>query len=191
MVRVGPGAPIHLHYRGLDTEEAQTAGGRAVAEHARRRGPDPPGRRHRLAPAAVRPDGRAPPPGPWPTRARPTLLSLYADYAATALDIFSALTDATQRQRHGAGAPLLLGATFTGDHVSDAVQLIADVVPEVTGCDRATIYLWNDRVGHLVPRARTTGREAGAFSGTYAVHRDTRSTGCRPPRSHPAHAAGS
>jgi diguanylate cyclase (GGDEF)-like protein len=46
------------------------------------------------------------------------------------------------------------------------VQLVADTVPSVTGCDQSTVYLWEPESGRLVPRARTVGMEdPNAYTG--------------------------
>ena len=43
--------------------------------------------------------------------------------------------------------------------LDELVQLVADTVPAVTGCDQSTVYLWDAESGQLVPRARTAGME--------------------------------
>ena len=46
------------------------------------------------------------------------------------------------------------------------MQLLADTVPAVAGCERATVYLWESDTGQLVPRARSSGRQpADAYLG--------------------------
>ncbi len=39
------------------------------------------------------------------------------------------------------------------------MQLLADTVPAVAGCDRSTVYLWEADSGQLVPRARSAGTQ--------------------------------
>ncbi len=160
MVRVRPGTPIQLHYRGMDVEEAQ-----ALASELWRQQPDDsdgsrlivdiasPRRRYgRLA--ELFPPGAVCPPS------EPKVLQLYAEYAATALDVFAVLSDA---RRSDATARTLL--SFSEElsrvtHVAELVQVIADTVPAVADCDTSTVYLWEPELSRLVPRARTTGTEA-------------------------------
>ncbi len=71
------------------------------------------------------------------------MLHLYAEYAATALDIFSVLTEA---KRSDATARTLLSFSESLSRVTtlaELVQLLADTVPGVTDCDQSTVYLWD------------------------------------------------
>jgi diguanylate cyclase (GGDEF)-like protein len=160
MVRVRAGTPIQLHHRGLEAGEAQ----RLAAELWR----DHPGENsgsHVVVDIASsrRRYGRLvefPPPdaavSPWESR----VLNLYAEYAATALDIFSVLTDA---KRSDATARTLLSFSESLSRVTtlaEMVQVLADTVPAVTQCDQSTVYLWDAGSGQLVPRARTSGLES-------------------------------
>ena len=160
MVRVRPGTPIQLHHRGLDPDEAQVLAAELWRDDPGDSGGSPlivdiasPRRRYgRLAeflpPGAVHP----------PSESR--LLSLYAEYAATALDVFGVLSDA---KRSDATARTLLSFSETLSRVtalSELVQLLADTVPEVTDCDQSTVYLWEGDQGQLTPRARTVGMES-------------------------------
>jgi diguanylate cyclase (GGDEF)-like protein len=170
MIRVGPGRPVHLHSRGIapDEEEALAAelwGQDPGAHDSSRLVVDIISRRRRYGRMAVFLPGDA---QPDPTEVR--MIDLYASYAAAALDIRAVLADA-ERSNVTTRALLDLSEQLSRvTSLSDAVQLIVDTVPEVTGCDRATIFLCNDQDGHLVPRARTTGRDlGGAFSGIFAV----------------------
>ena len=101
------------------------------------------------------PAGSAPP--PWESR----VLNLYAEYAATALDIFSVLTEA---KRSDATARTLLSFSESLSRVTtlaELVQLLADTVPAVTDCDQATVYLWDARhrtAGAPGPRPRASSR---------------------------------
>ncbi len=160
MVRVRPGTPIQLHHRGLEAEEAQRLaadlwrdhpgvgnGSQVVVDIASTR------RRYGRLVEFPPPDAAV---SPWESR----VLNLYAEYAATALDIFSVLTDA---KRSDATARTLLSFSESLSRVTtlaELVQLLADTVPAVTRCDQSTVYLWDAGTGQLVPRARTTGLEA-------------------------------
>ncbi len=159
MVRVRPGTPIQLHYRGLEPEEAQ----RLAAELWREHPDDDNGGRLIVDIASPRRRyGRLaeflPPGGTHPTSEN-KVLSLYAEYAATALDIFGVLLDA-KRSDATARTLLSFSEALSGiNNVADLVQSLADTVPEVTECDQSTVYLWDKELGELVPRARTAGPE--------------------------------
>jgi diguanylate cyclase (GGDEF)-like protein len=160
MVRVRPGAPIQLHYRGLDVEEAQ-----ALASELWREQPDDSDGSRLIVDiaSARRRYGRLAelfPPGAVCPPSEPKVLQLYAEYAATALDVFAVLSDA---RRSDATARTLL--SFSEElsrvtNVAELVQVIADTVPAVAECDTSTVYLWEPELSRLVPRARTAGGEA-------------------------------
>ncbi len=155
MVRVRPDTPIQLHYRGLEADEAQGL----AAELWRDRGEHTTGsplvvdiaspRRRYGRLAEFLPPSIADP----STEAR--VLRLYADYAATALDIFGVLSEA---RRSDATARTLLSFSEALSRVTtlaEVVQLLADTVPEVTDCDQAEVYLWDSQQRRLNPRACT------------------------------------
>ena len=157
MVRVGAGTPIQLHHRGLDPDRAQVLAAELWREH-----PDDAGgtrlvvdiasHRRRYGRVAVfrQPGGTIP-----ETEAR--VLGLFADYAATALDVFGVVTDA---KRSDATARSLLEFSDALSHVTtldESVQLLADTVPDVTDCDRAIVFLWDGETSQLAPRAITGG----------------------------------
>ena len=160
MVRVRPGTPIQLHHRGLDAEEAQR-----LATELWREDIVPHDdsqvivdisspRRHYGRLIEFLPAGAVQP------SSENKVLSLYAEYAATALDIFGVLLDA---KRSDATARTLLSfseALSRVTDVGDLVQVLADTVPAVTDCDQSTVYLWDTAAGQLQPRARTRGLEA-------------------------------
>ena len=181
MVRVRPGTPIQLHHRGLDPLEAQQ-----LAADLWRQAPgegDPStlvvditsSRRRYGRLVEFPPPGSAP--SPWESR----VLSLYADYAATALDIFSVLTEA---KRSDATARTLLSFSESLSRVTtqdELVQLLADLVPAVTNCDQSTVYLWDSGLGQMIPRARTAGLEAPhAYHGPIVPVRPSRPPGGGP-----------
>jgi len=159
MVRVRPGMPIQLHYRGLDPDEAQ-----ALAVELWKARPDDvdgsrlivdiqsPRRRYgRLV--EFRSERSARP------ASELRVLGLYADYAATSLDVFAELSDA---RRSDATARTLLSFSEARSRVTslaELVQLLADTVPAVTDCDQSTVYLWHSERGQLIPQARTAGME--------------------------------
>jgi diguanylate cyclase (GGDEF)-like protein len=160
MVRVRPGTPIQLHHRGLDPGEAQRLAAelwrdRPVADDDSVLVADITSARRRYGRLIEFPPAGSDPP-PWEGR----VLALYAEYAATALDIFNVLTEA---KRSDATARTLLSFSESLSRVTtlaDSVQLLADTVPAVTHCDQATVYLWDRELGQLTPRARTAGLES-------------------------------
>ena len=159
MIRVGPGAPIQLHHRGLEPDEAQLLAAELWREH-----PDDAGGRRLIVDIASpgRRYGRLAeflPPGATRSPSEERVLHLYAKYAANALDIFGEVTNA---RRSDATARTLLSfseALSQVTHLAESVQLLADTVPSVTGCDQCTVYLWDGEYGQMVPRARTAGLE--------------------------------
>jgi diguanylate cyclase (GGDEF)-like protein len=166
MVRVRPVTPVKLHHRGLDVDEARAMAAELWPGH-----PDDAGGtrlvvdiasgRHRYGRLVeLRPDGSPVSP------AEARLLRLYADHAATALDIFGVLDEA---RRSDATARTLLSFAESLSQVTtpaDLVQLLADTVPAVAACERSTVYLWEAESGQLVPRARSSGRQpADAYLG--------------------------
>ena len=118
-------------------------GGRAVAGH-----PDDDGGTRLIVDIAsprrlLRPSGRVPRPRGTHPSSEIKVLRLYAEYAATALDIFGVLTDA---KRSDATARTLLSFSESLSRVTnlvELVQLLADTVPAVTDCDQSTVYLWD------------------------------------------------
>ena len=157
MVRVRPGTPIQLHHRGLEPEEAQRLAAELWREH-----PDNANGSRLIVDIASprRRYGRLAeflPPGFEHPVSENKVLNLYAEYAATALDIFGVLLDA---KRSDATARTLLSfseALSRINNVSDLVHLLADTVPEVTECAQSTVHLWDEELGQLVPRAHTAG----------------------------------
>lgn len=78
------------------------------------------------------------------------LLAAYAGHAAAALQTTAALAD-RQHQADTNLALLQLAATLAG--VTDAGEVarrLADAVPDVTGCARCAVLVWEPADGHLV-----------------------------------------
>ncbi|HEV3132345.1 MAG TPA: EAL domain-containing protein [Acidimicrobiales bacterium] len=160
MVRVRPGTPVQLHNRGLGPDEAQDLAVELWRDHADDAGGsrlivDIASRRHRYGRLVeFLPPGAVPPPS------ESRLLGLYAEYAATALDVFGVISES---KRSDATARTLLSFSEALSRVttlSELVQLLADTIPEVTDCDQSTVYLWESDLGQLTPRARTVGAES-------------------------------
>jgi diguanylate cyclase (GGDEF)-like protein len=156
MIRVGPGLPLHLHHRGLDAEEARDlaaelwasspddAGGFPVVDIA----------------SSLRRYGRLavlPGPGADEPVEDERVLRLFARYAANVLDVFTVLGDA-RRSDSTARTLLSFGEQLSGlTNLAQALQILADTVPTVTGCDQSTVYLWDRDRSRLVLGAYTTG----------------------------------
>ncbi len=168
-LRIGPDGARHVHSRGLGPAEVDAL----VEEPWQSHPSDDPGRfvvdvasdqRHYGRLVVVLPDGERPAPD------LVRNVRLFVDYAAAALSVDDVRAEA---RRDSATARVMLAFSERLSQVTDlaeAVQLVVDTVPPLTGTDRSTLYLWNENLGHLVPRARTTGREAdGSFEGIYAV----------------------
>jgi diguanylate cyclase (GGDEF)-like protein len=159
MIRVGAGMPIELHHRGLGDTEARTlapqlwgadaddASGRRVVDIA-----SPRRRYGRLAvfvdPKTVQPD------------ADERVLRSFAQYAANVLDVFTVLADA-RRSDTTARTILSFSEQLSGlTNLAQALQILADTVPEVTGCGQSTVYLWDQETSRLVLGAFTAGLSA-------------------------------
>ncbi len=166
MVRVRPATPIQIHYRGLQADQAQHLAGRLWSGAPDDRDGSAvvvdiasPRRRYGRLVVFPPPDGALSP-------LESQLLGLYAEHTATALDMFRVLNEAN---RSNATARTLLSFFESLSRVTtldELVQLVADTVPAVTGCDQSTVYLWEPESGRLVPRARTVGMEdPNAYTG--------------------------
>jgi diguanylate cyclase (GGDEF)-like protein len=177
VVRTSPDADIQLHHSGFNPEEA-----RALAEELWKEHPDDDGGARMIVDirSSRRRYGRLAavyPPGVRYFESERRMLALYAGYAATALDVVTALerarsSDATARALLGfSGA--LARATTTGE----AAQLLADTVPTVLGCQHGTVMLWDPDHGHLAVRAETGG--AGDQAAGYGCIVPTTSEGDR------------
>jgi len=164
VVRTSPDEPVQLHHHGFDSAEA-----RQLAEELWRPEPDDAGgsrlivdiassrqRYGRLA--AVYPPGML-----FMARER-EIFSLYANYAATALDLVTALAES---RRSNATARALLDFSRSLSKVGtteEVSQTLADTVPAVAGCDRSTVMLWDPYEQRLLFKAVSGG--AGRTGGT-------------------------
>jgi diguanylate cyclase (GGDEF)-like protein len=153
VVQTAPDEPLHLHQHGFNDEEAarlaeelwapdpdDVGGSRLIVEIASSRQ-----RYGRLA--AIYPPGMR-----FMARER-EIFSLYANYAATALDLV------TSRRSHATARALLdfsrsLSRVGTTDEVS---QTLADTIPAVAGCQTSSVMLWDPVDDRLVLKARSVG----------------------------------
>jgi diguanylate cyclase (GGDEF)-like protein len=95
-----------------------------------------------------------------------SMLAAYAGHAAAALDLLMALQGA-RLEADRAGALLALAHELAVAHDADAVcDVVAQALPRVVGCSRATIMLWDPASGLLRTRA-ADGLDAAAADFAY------------------------
>jgi len=156
MIRVGPGLPIELHHRGLGDDEARAL----TAELWNAGADDDPGRRVLDIASPRRRYGRLAvflDPGVAHTTTDDLVLRLFLHYAANVLDVFTVLSEA-RTSDSTARTILSFSERLSGlTNLAQALQILADTVPEVTGCAQATVYLWDKDHSRLVLGAYTTG----------------------------------
>jgi diguanylate cyclase (GGDEF)-like protein len=157
MIRVGSGLPLHLHHRGIEADEAEelaaelwasspedTVDGYPVVDVA--------STLRRYGRIAVLPE-----PGHAPTEEDERVLRLFARYAANVLDVYTVLGDA-RRSNSTARTLLSFGEQLSGlTNLAQALQILADTVPGVTGCDQSIVYLWDKERSRLTLGAHTAG----------------------------------
>jgi diguanylate cyclase (GGDEF)-like protein len=86
------------------------------------------------------------------------ILRLFARYAGNVLDVCTVLSDA-RRSNSTARTLLSFGEQLSGlTNLAQALQILADTVPVVTGCGQSTVYLWDRERSRLVLGAFTAGR---------------------------------
>lgn len=155
VARTAPDAPVQLHHSGFKPEEAQALANELWREH-----PDDAGGSRLIADitSSRRRYGRLAavhPPGFHFVESERQILRLYASYAATALDMVTALEDA---RRNDATARALLEfsrALSRTTSTEEAAQQLADIVPLIIGCQHATVMLWDSAREEVTVRART------------------------------------
>jgi len=157
MIRAGSGLPLHLHYRGIDEHEAE----QLAAELWAARPEDAPGTVQVVdIGSTIRRYGRIavlPEPGTTTTDEDERVLRLFARYAANVLDVYTVLGDA-RRSNSTARTLLSFGEQLSGlTNLAQALQILADTVPEVTGCDQSIVYLWDKERSRLTLGAHTAG----------------------------------
>ena len=100
------------------------------------------------------------------------ILTVYADYAATALDVVTSLDEA-RRSNATASSLLDFSRALSGmNTVDDVARQLAETVPTVTGCDGATVMLWEPESASLTVRASSAdGAPLSARDGDVGVGR--------------------
>ena len=160
MLRPGSGLPLDVHSRGLTADEVRVlatdlwagspddeVGTRLVVDIAS------PLRRYGRIAEFLAPDEADP-------ETEERVLTLFARYAANVLDVCTVLGDA-RRSDSTARTLLSFSEQLSGlTNLAQALQILADTVPDVTGCDQSTVYLWDRDRSRLVLGAYTAGRTA-------------------------------
>jgi len=167
VARTAPDAPVQLHHSGFKPEEAQALANELWQEH-----PDDAGGSRLIADitSSRRRYGRLAAvhsPGFQFIESERQILRLYASYAATALDMVTALEDA---RRNDATARALLEfsrALSRTTSTDEAAQQLADIVPLIIGCQHATVMLWDSGRGEVTVHARTA-EDPGPLPGDVA-----------------------
>ena len=142
VVQTAPDAPVRLHHHGFSPDEARTLALELLEEQPdNRQGSrlivDIASRRHYGRLAAVYPEGMQ-----FFAQEQRTL-TVYADYAATALDVVTSLEEA-RRSSATAGALLEFARALSGvDTVDQVTRQLAETIPVVAGCERSTVLLWD------------------------------------------------
>ncbi len=158
MVRAGSGLPLDIHSRGLAPEEVRVLaadlwGGSPDDEVDTRLVVDiaSPLRRYgRIAEFLA--------PGEADPETEDRILHLFARFAANVLDVCTVLSDA-RRSDSTARTLLSFSEQLSGlTNLAQALQILADTVPAVTGCDQSTVYLWDRDRSRLVLGAYTAGQ---------------------------------
>ncbi len=134
---------IRTHYRGFEFEEAEEmaetllSNSQDVARTSILVADIQSSRRHYGKIAAVYPAGNE------FFEQEQGILTVYADYAATALDVVTALDEA---RRSDTTARALLGFAGGLAKVSTSIEVaeqLAEAVPVVMGCDLASVFVWD------------------------------------------------
>jgi diguanylate cyclase (GGDEF)-like protein len=152
-VRTTPDGPLHCHHKGFDPTEVQ--------EHAERLlSADPVDLPDSWLVVPVRSNrreyGRLLAICEAGTRFFPQereLLSVYARYAATALDSATALLEAEERYAQSSALLELARAVAAAGTSAEVARRLADAVPMVVDCDRVGVYLWDAARNKLVRQA--------------------------------------
>lgn len=159
VVRTGPGQPAHIQQSGFSDAEA-----RSLADELRQHNPDDAGGSRLIVDIASSRQlyGRLAavyPPGMQFMEREREIFSLYANYAATALDLVTSLSDS---RRSNATARALLGFSRSLSKIGttdEVAQTLADTVPLVLGCDRSSVMLWDPFDMKLTLKAVSGGME--------------------------------
>jgi len=159
VVQTSPDQPIQVYQHGLEEEEA-----RALADKLWEPDPDDAGgsrlvvdvassRQHYGRLAAIYPTGMQ-----FMALDR-QMFSLYATYAATALDIVTSLAE-SRRSNSIAQAMLECSRALSrATTIDEVTQTLTETVPVVARCERSSVLLWDPSKNQLVLAALSGGKE--------------------------------
>ncbi len=159
VVRTSPDEPIQLHHHGFEEEEA-----RSLAEELWGPDPDDAGgsrlvvdvassRQHYGRLAAVYP------PGMQFMALERQMFALYANYAATAIDIVTSLTESRQSNATAQAMLDFSRALSRATTIDEVTQTLTQAVPVVVRCERSSVLLWDPSEKQLVLAALSGGKE--------------------------------
>lgn len=104
-------------------------------------------RRHHGRLAALHPQGRTVLSG------EHDLLAAYAGHVAAALDTVLALDEARRGEERARRLLELSHSLSAAGDANQVARAVAEALPGITGCDRATMLLWDQESGELIPTA--------------------------------------
>ncbi|HUY86500.1 MAG TPA: sensor domain-containing diguanylate cyclase [Acidimicrobiales bacterium] len=147
---------VRTHYRGFEFDEAQeiaaglldgrsadSGGSMLVADIQS-------SRRHYGKIAAVYPAGNE------FFEQEQGILTVYADYAATALDVVTALDEARRSDSTSRALLAFAGGLAKVGSSGEVAEQLVEAVPAVMSCDRASVFLWDEEEEAFVLRATYT-----------------------------------
>jgi uncharacterized protein (TIGR02265 family) len=77
------------------------------------------------------------------------LLSLYAKHAAAVLDTALALRESSRRNEHVSALLSLSQAMARADSITEVANQVTEAMIELVGCDRSSMWLWDDDTASL------------------------------------------
>ncbi len=88
------------------------------------------------------------------------ILDTYANFAAAALDVVTALDESRRSEKTSRALLTFAGQLAKVGSSQQVAEQLAEAVPIVVGCDRASVFLWDEEESALVLRATYTAAEA-------------------------------
>ncbi len=152
----GESDDIQLHHRGFEFDEASELAGEllegsaAVSGGSRLVAPVKSSRRAYGYIAAVYP------PGNEFFEQEQGILNVYADFAAAALDVVTALDESRKAEKTSRALLTFAGELAKVGSSQAVAEQLAEAVPTVVGCDRASVFLWDKDEEAFVLRAAYT-----------------------------------
>ncbi|MEI7858418.1 MAG: EAL domain-containing protein [Acidimicrobiales bacterium] len=159
MVRPAPGMPIELHHRGLGEDAAGALAAELwngdVDQVSARTVVDIASPRRRYGRLAVFDT-----PGSRRSAGDERILRHFALYAANVLDVYTVVSDARRSDTTARTILSFLEQLSGLTDLTQALRIVADAVPGITGCVQATVYRWDEVTSRLAFSASTTGMAA-------------------------------